>query len=52
MEQAWVGLRSCGQVTGLRDLIREARHCYGEIHRYGHLSGVAAELSSRKGAAA
>jgi GT2 family glycosyltransferase len=52
MEQAWAGLRSHGQLTGLRVLIEEARHCYGEIHRYGHLSGVATELSDRKGAVA
>lgn len=49
IEQAWAGLRRRGQVTGLRDLMEDARSCYRDIHRYGHLDGVAAEINNSKG---
>ncbi|MGH3803225.1 MAG: glycosyltransferase family 2 protein, partial [Pseudonocardiaceae bacterium] len=52
IEQAWEALRSHGQVTGLRNLIEDARTWYGDIHRYGHLAGVVAEIKSRRGATA
>ncbi len=52
IEQAWAGLRSGGQITGLRDLMENARSCYRDIHRYGHLGGVAAEVNNKAGAAA
>lgn len=49
IEQAWAGLRRRGQVTGLRDLMEDARSCYRDIHRHGHLDGVAAEINNSKG---
>lgn len=50
IEQAWAGFRARGHFTGLRDLMADARSCYGEIHRHGHLGGVAAEINNRRGA--
>lgn len=52
LERASASLRTPGETAALRDLMRDARSCYGDIHRHGHLGGVAAELNSRKGARA
>jgi hypothetical protein len=46
IERAWAGLRGFGQVAGLRDLLEDARSCYGDIHRYGYLGGVAVEINN------
>lgn len=47
IERAWAGLRGRRQATGLRGLMQDARSCYRDIHRRGHLDGVAAEINSR-----
>jgi hypothetical protein len=52
IERAWARLRDNSTGTGRRGLIEDARSLYGDIHRFGHLGGVAAEVNKRRGAAA
>jgi GT2 family glycosyltransferase len=49
LERMWQEMQA-GRIVGQtpRTLLDEARLCYGEIHRHGHLTGVAAALSARK----